>query len=120
MASPLGALTFWTANTRTVFSIAVGAANGISAPPRVGGQRQAFVSFVFAVSALEAFLNESTYVASSCRKDALAGAFARVMEGAEESRAQLQSKFHFASLVLTGKAYDTSRAPFQDFSLLVE
>src|ERR1700686_3911935 len=47
-------------------------------------------------------------------------AFAQVvMQEAEESRVQIQSKFQLGNLVLTGKTYDKGTAPHQDFAELI-
>jgi len=46
-------------------------------------------------------------------------AFVQIMEEAEESKAQTQSKFQLAHLAMTGKAYGKGSAPYQDFSLLI-
>jgi hypothetical protein len=92
------------------------------------------VSVVFAAASLEAFLNESVYLAETSlqrkarelklghRVDAeppIVSAFAQVMEEAEESRVQIQSKFQLAHLVLTGKPYDKGSAPYQDCAELM-
>jgi len=115
------AIKAWVPNAPTIFSIAAAAAKGISAPPREGGQPAALVSIVFAAASLEALLNESAYLAEQqeAAEPAVVTAFAQVMDEAEESKAQIQSKFQLAYLVLTGKPYDKGTAPYQDFSLLI-
>jgi hypothetical protein len=128
------AIRLWVPNTRALFSLAMDAAKSIGAPPRVGGQNVALVSIVFAAASLEAFLSESAYLAEFSQRLVNVGAglgqprvpepdvvsaFAQVMDDAEDSKASLDSKFHLANLVLTGKAYDKSAAPYQDFPLLL-
>jgi hypothetical protein len=78
----------------------------------------------FAAAALEAFLNEAAYLAVNknnlrASEPPIVSAFAQVMEEAEESRVQIQSKFQLGNLVLTGKTYDKGKAPYQDFSDLI-
>jgi hypothetical protein len=128
------ALTMWPPNAPTLFSIAVDSAKRIAAPPREGGHKDTLVSVVFAVASLEAFLNESVYLAkTSLQRKArglklghhvdaeppIVSAFAQVMEEAEESKVQIQSKFQLAHLVLTGEAYDKGSHPYQNFSDLM-
>jgi hypothetical protein len=114
---------FWVPNTHVIFSLAVAAAKGITAPARQGGRSEALVSIVFAAAALEAFLSETAYLAEFAEQKAptpgVVSAFAQVMEDAEESKASIESKFHLAHLTLTGNAYDRGIAPYQDFSLLI-
>jgi hypothetical protein len=128
------ALKVWAPNAPTLFSIAVDSAKRIPASPRVGGQKDALVSIVFAAASLEAFLNESKYLAETSLgrmsrgqrlghrvilEPSMVSAFAQVMDEAEASRVQIQSKFQLAHLVLTGKAYDKGSAPYQNFSDLM-
>jgi hypothetical protein len=117
-------LAFWPPNAPTLFSIAVESAKVIPGANRAGGHKESLVSVVFAAAALEAFLNETAYLAggkSSLRtpQPAVVSAFAQMMEDAEESRAQIQSKFQLSNLVLTGQTYDKGIAPFQDFADLI-
>jgi hypothetical protein len=115
--SPTPALAFWPPNAPTLFSIAVDSAKRIEGAPRAGGHKEALVSVVFAAASLEAFLNESVYLAENTRgAPPIVSAFAQVMADAEESRAQIQSKFQLGNLVLTGKTYEKGAAPYQDFS----
>jgi hypothetical protein len=97
--------------------MAVAAAKSIVGACRVGGHKEALVSLVFAAAALEAFLNESVYLAENTR-DAppIVSTFAQVMADAEESKTQIQAKFQLGNLVLTGKAYDKGAPPYQDFA----
>ena len=75
------------------------------------------MSVVFAAASLEAFLNESVYLAENIRGGPpIVSAFAQVMADAEESKVQIQSKFQVGSLVLTSKTYEKGVAPYQDFS----
>jgi hypothetical protein len=128
------AIRLWVPNTGALFSLAVDAAKSISAPPRVGGQDVALVSIVFAAASLEAFLSEAAYLAEFSQhlvnvgaglgqpkvpEPDVVSAFAQIMDDAEDSKASLESKFHFANLVLTGKAYDRGTVPYQDFALLI-
>jgi hypothetical protein len=115
--SPTPAIAFWPPNAPTLFSIAVASAKSIVGAPRVGGHKEALVSLVFAAASLEAFLNESVYLAENTR-DAppIVSTFAQVMADAEESKAQIQAKFQLGNLVLTGKSYDKGGLPYQDFA----
>jgi|SRR6266849_463517 len=122
--SPDGlAIKFWVPNAPTIFSTAAAAATGISAPLRKGGQTGALVSVVFAAASLEALLNEAAYLAEldlpNAVEPGIISAFVQIMEEAEESKAQTQSKFQLAHLAMTGKAYGKGSAPYQDFSLLI-
>jgi len=111
------ALAFWPPNAPTLFSIAVDSAKRIAGAPRAGGHKEALVSVVFAAASLEAFLNESVYLAENARSaPPIVSAFAQVMADAEESRIQIQSKFKLGNLVLTGKTYEKGVAPYQDFA----
>jgi hypothetical protein len=117
-------LAFWPPNAPTLFSIAVESAKRIAGANRAGGHKEPLVSVVFAAAALEAFLSETAYLAGEkngnrTRQPAVVSAFAQVMEDAEESRAQIQSKFQLSNLVLTGKTYGKGTAPFQDFADLI-
>src|SRR3984893_1887682 len=67
-------------------------------------------------------MKQGIWLRQACRENAeppIVSAFAQVMDEAEESRVQIQSKFQLAYLVLTQKAYDKGSAPYQDFSDLV-
>jgi hypothetical protein len=113
-------MAFWPPNAPTLFSIAVDSAKRIASAPRAGGNQEALVSVVFAAASLEAFLNESAYLAENIRgAPPIVSAFAQVMADAEESRVQIQSKFQLGSLVLTGRTYEKGAAPYQDFSDLL-
>jgi hypothetical protein len=131
---PRAALAIWPPNAPTLFSIAVDSAKRIAGPSRTGGHNEALVSVVFAAASLEAFLSESAYLAETSlqrkardlrlghrvdAEPAIVSVFSQVMEEAEESRVQIQSKFQLAHLVLTGTAYDKGGAPYQDFSDLI-
>jgi hypothetical protein len=110
-------MAFWPPNAPTLFSIALDSAQSIVGVPRVGGHKEALVSVVFAAASLEAFLNESVYLAENTRNaPPVVSTFAQVMAEAEESKAQIQAKFHLGHLVLTGKSYDKGAVPYQDFS----
>jgi hypothetical protein len=117
------AIKFWVPNTPAIFSIASAAATGITAPLRKGGQSAALISVVFAAASLEALLNEAAYLAEldlhKAVEPGVVSAFVQMMDEAEESKAQIQSKFQLARLALTGKAYGKGTAPYQDFSLLI-
>jgi hypothetical protein len=126
------AIRMWLPNTGALFSIAANGATGISTPHRHGGQGPALVSVVFAAASLEAFLSESVYLAefsnhlsrmtTDASREGLATAdtFAQVLDDAEDSKASLESKFHLANLVLTGRAYEKGSPPYQDFRLLTD
>jgi hypothetical protein len=110
-------MAFWPPNAPTLFSIAVASAKSIVGAPRVGGHNETLVSLVFAAAALEAFLNESVYLAENTRDASpVVSTFAQVMADAEESKAQIQAKFQLSNLVLTGKSYDKGAPPYQDFA----
>jgi hypothetical protein len=110
-------MAFWPPNAPTLFSIAVTSANTIVGGPRVGGHKEALVSLVFAAASLEAFLNESVYLAENIRNaPTIVSTFAQVMADAEESKAQIQAKFQLRNLVLTGKSHDKGSPPYQDFA----
>jgi hypothetical protein len=116
-------LSFWPPNSPTLFSIAVDSAKRITGVPREGGHNEALVSVVFAAASLEAFLNESAYLAGrkagSPGEPPAVSAFAQVIEEAEESKGSIQSKFQLANLVLSGETYDKGAAPYQEFSDLI-
>jgi hypothetical protein len=57
------AMVFWPPNAPTLFSIAVDSAKRIAGTDRAGGHGAALVSVVFAAAFLEAFLNESAFLA---------------------------------------------------------
>jgi hypothetical protein len=81
------------------------------------GHKEALISVVFAAASLEAFLNESVYLAENTRSvQPIISTFAQVMADAEEAKAQIQAKFQLGNLILTGRSYDKGSAPFQDFS----
>jgi hypothetical protein len=110
-------MSFWPPNAPTLFSIAVNSANSIVGPLRVGGHKEALVSVVFAAASMEAFLNESVYLAESTRSvQPVISTFAQVIGEAEEAKAQIQAKFQLANLILTGRSYDKGSPPYQDFS----
>ncbi|HXM94458.1 MAG TPA: hypothetical protein VOA64_09425 [Candidatus Dormibacteraeota bacterium] len=108
-------------NAHSIFAIAVAAAKGINAPLRQGGKDSALISLVFAEASLEAFLNESIELASDNSHDAqepqIVSSFAQLMPDFERSR--LESKFQLAHWMLTGKPYEKSAQPYQDFLLLM-
>jgi hypothetical protein len=115
--SPTPAMAFWPPNAPTLFSIAIASAKSIVGAPREGGHKEALVSVVFAAASLKAFLNESVYLAETTRgAPPIVSTFAQVMADAEESKTQIQAKFHLGNLVLTSKSYDKGAAPYQDFS----
>src|SRR3984957_13601214 len=120
---PTLAIAFWPPNAPTLFSTAVDSAKRITGAPRAGGHKEALVSVVFAAASVEAFLNESAFLAKNkariSEEPPIVSAFAQVMDEAEESRIQIQSKFQLGNLVLTGKTYDKGTAPYQDFSDLI-
>jgi hypothetical protein len=114
----------WMSNAPAIFSVATAALNRIEAPPRSGGHLDALVSIVFASASLEVFLREAEFLANKARsapdEPTVVSTFASVMEDLEKSRGPIQARFQLASLVLTGRTYDKSAQPYQDFSLLIE
>src|ERR1035437_997190 len=96
----------WMSNAAPIFSVAVDSLKRINAPPRKGSQMDALVSIVFAAASLEAFLNETAYLASNYQPAAgdpvVVSTFADVMEEVEKSRAQIQAKFQFAHIESAG------------------
>ena len=115
--SPTPAMSFWPPNAPTLFSIAVNSAKSIPAPLRAGGNKEALISVVFAAASLEAFLNESVYLAENTRSaQSIISTFAQVIGDAEDAKAQIQAKFQLANLILTGRSYDKGAPPYQDFS----
>jgi hypothetical protein len=112
--------------TGVLLGIAADAARSIEASPRDGGQKGALISIVFAVVALEAFLNETTELALDFSKypQGLAlpviSVFAEFMVEAEKSHASLESKFLLGNWILTGKKLDKGTQIYQDFSLLLQ
>ncbi len=118
--SPTPAIAIWPPNAPTLFSIAVDSTKRIAGAPRAGGHKEALVSVVFAAASLEAFLNESVYLAENTGgAQPIVSTFAQVMADAEESKAQIQAKFQLGNLVLTGKSYDKGAVPYQDFADLL-
>lgn len=125
----------WSPNAPALFSTSINSARRITAARRAGGQPDALVSVVFAAASLEAFLNESIYLAEISLKrkarelrlghpvDAepqIVSAFPKVMREAEESKVPIQFKFQLAHFILTGEVYDKGRsAPYQNFTDLV-
>lgn len=111
--------------TGSLFGVALDAARSIKASSRQGGQREALVSIVFSVVALEAFINEVTELALDDSKNSrsleprVVSVLAELMADAERSHLRLESKFALASWVLTGKRLDRGAQPYQDFALLL-
>jgi hypothetical protein len=122
MTSPSASRTL---ETGTLFGIAVEAAKEIKAAPRTGDQRDALVSVVFSVVALEAFLNEITeHAQEMCAYQPTvegneAVLFSQVMGDAEESHVRLESKLTLAKWILSGKTMDRGAQPYQDLALLI-
>jgi hypothetical protein len=92
---------------------------------RKPGGRQGIVSIVFSVAFADAFLNDIVY----CVRNPDWGVppsnpklvrLVDALEIAEECHAKIRDKYHFAKRILTGAPYEKGKAPFQDFSLLVE
>src|SRR5882762_8714497 len=94
-------------------------------PPgdRFPGSEDALVSIVVAAISLEAFINE--FGGTAAIHATLEGtpgwvnALAAVLDEAENNRASITSKFQLAMLTISGKPFDRSAAPFQDFDLLM-
>ena len=79
------------------------------------------MSIVFSVLTLEAFLNELAEYAltSDMEQPPVIDVLAEFLRDAEESNASLETKFAVGSWILTGKAFERGKQPFQDFALLV-
>ena len=90
---------------------------------RFPGCQEALVSIVLAAISLEAFINE--FGGTAAIHATLEGSpswvttLAEVLGEAENNRATITSKFQLAMLVVSGKPFNRSSAPFQDFDLLV-
>jgi hypothetical protein len=109
-----------------------------SAGDRSQGQGDALVAVIFAATALEAFINElpelvmlvyelfgspSDIMSSQRERWGLAPAVvncAQALATAEESNAPIQLKYMMASICLRGTAFDRGRAPYQEFSDLID
>jgi hypothetical protein len=123
-------------NAGRLFRIAVASADSITAGEHHGHQQAALVSLVFAVVSLEAFFNESVGLANLCLisgrafvegggnpkspEPQVVSTFHQLMTDAEDAHMQLESKFVLANWLLTGRAVDRSRQPFQDLAVLVK
>jgi len=72
----------------------------------------------------EAFINEIPQLAAEAAGDSTepgwVKAMGEIVGAAEESHAPIESKYHLASLVLTGHVFDKGVQPFQDFKILVD
>lgn len=84
---------------------------------------EALTAVLFSVVALESFINELVDLASGIGDDEDPPeprflALADVME--EIDHASLASKFLMAKWFLSGKSYDKSKAPYQDFAALIK
>jgi hypothetical protein len=99
--------------TGELLGVALKAAKAFEAQPRIGGQKQALVSIVFSVVAVEAFLNEVTALAWDTSLPLLQPevihTFAQVMSDAEESRASIEAKLTLAQWILAGNRRDKGR-----------
>jgi len=90
---------------------------------RFPGCQEALVSIVLAAISLEAFINE--FGGTAAIDATIKGApgwlttLAEVLGEAENNRATITSKFQLAMLVISGKPFKRSAAPFQDFDTLV-
>ena len=83
-------------------------------------RRQCLASVIFAGMSAEAFPNELQQLAEDSKEPGSVMALGEVLGDAEDSGAQVKSKYQLAMLVLTGKTFDKGAQPFQDFALLVE
>jgi hypothetical protein len=112
-------------NAYKLYALAVKQYGAIDRPAgdRFPGCEEALVSIVVAAISLEAFINEFGGIAALLAT--LEGApgwvttLAEVLDEAENNRASITSKFQLAMLVISGRPFNRSAAPFQDFDLLV-
>jgi hypothetical protein len=113
-------------NTGIIFGHATAARDKVlkTAEPRLGGGLDALTAIVFAVTALETFMNEFIdlldYDAFRDKWDERRGTLIAVIDELEKSRAPLKSKFLLAKWILSGVGYDKGTAPYQEFALLVD
>lgn len=80
------------------------------------------ISIMFSVTALEAFINESTVLAElvpTSERQKIVEGYRAVMAELEERKEALLVKFHMGLLVFSGSTWDEGTQPFQDFKLLV-
>ena len=87
-------------------------------------QRDALVTVVFSVCALEGFIGETTdFIVKSAHhspsRHPSVVALGQVMSDPTTRRLSLQAKFNLARLILTGRPYDAGSLPYQDLDLLV-
>jgi hypothetical protein len=98
--------------------VAINAARGAALQDNI------VIAIVFSVVGAEAFINEAVEMASqSARGESdqkRITAFAELGKQIEESRGSLELKYQVARWILTGEAFDTSAAPYQDFALLID
>lgn len=93
--------------------------------PRKSGTLEALTAVLFAIAAMEAFINEAAELASlatSCSSTPLppeVASFRDLVRLAEEERSSLRTKYLLAHVALTGHPFNDGRPPFQDFGLLV-
>ncbi|WP_133151117.1 hypothetical protein [Vibrio cyclitrophicus] len=100
----------------TLYGIAVDASKRTAESPE-----QALVSLMFSFNSLEAFINETV----TCCQLTMGGRFSEhektffsVMNDLQKSKGSTQNKFQLGKLILSGKGWETSKAPYQDFVLL--
>lgn len=114
------------ANSGRLFRSAVELQKGVSSLNAAGeqAQRESLASIVFAAISAEAFINELPELAADAAgtptEPAWVRALGEIVGAAEESHASIESKYHLASLVLTGHVFDKGAQPFQDFKFLVD
>lgn len=88
--------------------------------------REALVSVVFSVAAMESFMNEIGELAIRNPLSKLqvepesVTTFGKVMKAIEDSNGQLGLKIIMASAVFRAKLFDKGANPYQDFMLLLE
>lgn len=111
-------------NTELIFSVALNAAKSIAAPPREGGKKEALVSVIFAAVSLQAFLNELIESAQDFSNYAdepvIVSSFADLMSDLEKNRDSVETRFNMAHWMLSGRGFDKSAPPYQDFRLLFQ
>ena len=104
-------------NAGILFRSALELQRGVSTlnPASEQAQRECLASVVFA--AMSAELAAEAEILS---EPGWVKALGEIIGASEASHAPVESKYHLASLVLTGHVFDKGVQPFQDFRLLVD
>lgn len=112
-------------NAARIYQDALYMQDGISShlADRFPGQPEALASIIFAAMSLEAFMNETVFLAEKHIKHSdqpgWLTAFVDVINELEASKAPLQSKFLTAKYILSGASFDKGKNPYQAFHMLV-